>query len=144
MGQKAVKTLSEWNGTIGSLGAIMEENRRNEIEMSIVKKHLNLWSMFVFVDRTLSEEIKANVASDSAKFFQLSNEIEIGEYRQDRPNHWVRFETAVEEELEVTLSSKERAEIKEMVGRYVGEDRFGIPAYDEYKSAVENMKKSKK
>lgn len=144
MGQKAVKTLSEWNGTIGSLDAIMEEDRRNEIEMSIVKKHLNLWSMYVFVDRTLSEEIKANVASDGAKFFQLSNEIEIDEYRLDRPNHWERFEATVEEELGVILSSKERAEIKKMIGRYVGEDRFGIPAYDEYKSAVENMKKGKK
>ncbi len=149
MGQKAVRTLAKWNGTIGSLDAIMEEDRRQEIEVSIVKKHLNLWCMYVFVDRSLNLETKTNVASDSAKFFQLSNEIEIEEYCQDKPDYWERYAAAVEEELEVKLSSKERAKIKGTLGRYndkygKGMERFGIPPFEEYKSKVKNMMKSKK
>ena len=145
MGQKAVETLSEWNSTIGPLKTIMEEDRRREIEI-LIKKHRNLWCMYVFVDRALSEEVKTNIASDAVRFFQLSNEIEIEEYRQERPDFWERYTAYVEKELGVVLSSQERREIRETVGRYDigGQERLGIPSYDEFKSVVKSVKKVEK
>ncbi len=143
MGQKVVETLSEWNGTIGPLNTLIEEDRRKEIEI-LVKKHRNLWCMHVFVDRALSEEVKTNIASDAVRFFQLSNEIEIEEYRQERPDFWERYTADVEKELGVVLSSQERRKIRETVGMYVRgqrQERLGIPSYDEFKSVVKSVKK---
>ena len=101
--------------------------------------------MYVFVDRTLSEEIMVNIASDCTGFFQLSNEIEIEEYCHllDVPNYLDRFIDKAEEEIGIVLSSKERKEIKESVGMYVKtkEDNLGISSYEDVKSAVENIKR---
>ncbi|RLC74549.1 MAG: hypothetical protein DRI61_16415 [Chloroflexi bacterium] len=100
--------------------------------------------MHVFVDRALSEEVKTNIASDAVRFFQLSNEIEIEEYRQERPDFWERYTADVEKELGVVLSSQERRKIRETVGMYVRgqrQERLGIPSYDEFKSVVKSVKK---
>lgn len=74
MGQKAVKAIVRWGSherQICPLEEIDDKRIKNEIESSIVRKHLELWKMYVLVDPKLSDVEQCQVASDCKTIFGL-------------------------------------------------------------------------
>jgi len=138
MGQKAANILVDYGIRIGPLNKIEDERKRSEIESSVVKKHLELWSLYVFVDPCLDKTTKLNIASDCAKeIFHLTNEIENEEYRIDRPNYLDRFKECAEEELKIAIPKIKHREICE---RYRSrEPFFKVIAYEEYLSLLKEV-----
>ncbi len=73
MGHKAAKTRILWqDGKIYPLEEIPDRSLRPEVE-EIGGKYEKLWKMYVFVDRTISEDAKKNIAFDCQGEFGLPN-----------------------------------------------------------------------
>jgi HD superfamily phosphohydrolase len=138
MGQKAVKTLVDWRSGMGHLENIVHERIKNEIHSSIVKKHNELWNMFVFIDPGVSKDKRVDIASDCNKeIFHLTNEMEDDEYCLDRRNYLDRFRVAAEKELSIPIPSSIQDEI---CARYKsGESLYKVLSYTEYLSLVREV-----
>lgn len=139
MGQKAIKTLCDWGNGMGSLDTLPDERIKSEIRASILKKHLELWNMDVFVDPDLDEATKVNIASDSAReiFHNLSNEIENEGYHLTEPGYLERFKEQGEAELGITIAISVH---KDMCFRYSDTHTSDVLSYEDYLSLIKEIK----
>jgi hypothetical protein len=97
MGQKAVETIVKWGSRetdIGPLEQIADERIRNEIGSSIVKKHLELWKMYVLVDPILTDVEQCQVGNDCKSIFGLpSAEEKHTSLTDEIPTYFLRLAT---------------------------------------------------
>lgn len=137
MGQKAARTLVDWGIDKGPLDMVTPQHIRREIESSIVKKHLDLWNMYVFVDPELTEEQRATVATDCVtNIVKETNEME--QYQDLRERYLERYREKAEEELGITISAHKMKVIESASRKYTKEKRFfgDIITYKEFLEEV--------
>lgn len=140
MGQKAIKTLCNWGNGMGSLDTLPDERIQSEIHASILKKHVELWNMDVFVDPDLDEATKVNIASDSTRdiFPNLSNEIENDVYHSTEPDYLERFKEQAESKLGVTIPTHMHRDI--CFRHVTGARTHAVLNYEEYLSLTREIK----
>mgnify|MGYP001612548945 CR=1 FL=1 len=147
MGYKAVKALVNLDGeNIGPLDNVAPQRVKDEIKSSITQKHKELWCMYVFVDRDLPEDAKANVHGDCEKMFKLQSDVEDCRvfYNPRHLHYLLRFEDkfvrenfgmtqlGAREVLSMAARPKEHP-ISEEVAEY------SSLSYDEYSSSRKNV-----
>lgn len=140
MGYKAVEVLvNVGDERIGPLDKIAPERVKEEIESSITKKHLELWTMYVFADRNLTNDIKSNIQGDCERMFNLQNEIEeCSKYKNsDHLPYLIRWEDKYIEQhpSEKRLDSREVLQIAARPTAHLpseAEAKYMATSYEEY------------
>ena len=140
MGQKVVETLVDWGIKTEPLNEIEHERIKDEIYSSIIKKHQELWNMYVLIDPSIDKDIKANLASDCiTDIFRITNEIEDEEYCQFSRNYLDRFRIFTERELKQTIHSDLHEDICARYRR--DESYYKIISYEDYLSYLREIAK---
>lgn len=98
-------------GNIGSLDKIIDDpDIKLEIETSITTKHLKLWCMYVFSDRSLTIPQKKSLYGDFHKIYDIPNDIKECEICHDEHwmPYWARFEEEAAKEKETPQLPKQQ------------------------------------
>ena len=142
MGQKLVKTLVEWSENKGPLDEITDDDIKIEIKSSITDKHLSLWNMYVFVDPTIPNDAKCNIAGDCIADFQIANEIENENYCHVVPDYLTRFGELYSQE-EKELSHIDYEEVRKIRAEEIGTrgSEHKVLSYDEFKKFIKDLRK---
>lgn len=137
MGYKAVKTLVDLgNGEIGPLDEVSPQRVKEEMRTSITQKHLELWSMYVFIEPSLDERTKSNIYGDCREEFGLQNEIP--ECERYYNSNWLPYNERLEDKRATELEGRRllSKEINMIIERAAlqkkGSDTSEIISYEEY------------
>lgn len=115
MGSKAVRALVNiGNDEIGPLDEVLPHRVKEEVRTSITQKHLELWSMYVFVDPNLENKVKRDIYGDCNEIFDLHNEItDCEEYSK---TNWLPYHERLEEKRAKEFNTNRlRAEEVELI-----------------------------
>ena len=146
MGSKPVEALVNIDGTnIGKLNEVASKRIQEEIKVSIINKHEELWAMYVFVDKEIienNEKLAQQINGDCYKMFKLANGIDECEefISQDPIPYLLRYEEKYSAEKAIKpLNHEILFETSNRNDNPIGKEKYKFSSYEEFVEYRQNI-----